>query len=191
VTRPNARIGATDADDPRRLFATTLANGRDGARRAIQVRRPNAREGRLEPLNRGQPLERLSAALKRWEGSRLARRRCTDAARPLPCQCTAQRNWRLLLQTEGAQRDQRAHPLPLPRRQERRAAPTELTGDRGTDGSNPSPSSGESANFRSLTDGRASANFQSLTAKRYRAAICRGYSVSFVTAQGGARQGAT
>src|SRR6516165_6978689 len=41
-------------------------------------------------------------------------------------------------------RRNRAEPLPLPRRQERQAAPTELTGDRGTDGSNPSPSSGES-----------------------------------------------
>ena len=42
-------------------------------------------------------------------------------------------------------RRNRAEPLPLPRRQERHAAPTELTGDRGTDGSNPSPSSKESA----------------------------------------------
>src|SRR6516225_8379187 len=41
-------------------------------------------------------------------------------------------------------RRNRPEPLPLPRRQERQAAPTELTGDRGTDGSNPSPSSGES-----------------------------------------------
>src|SRR6516164_2861992 len=41
-------------------------------------------------------------------------------------------------------RRNRAEPLPPPRRQERQAAPTELTGDRGTDGSNPSPSSGES-----------------------------------------------
>ena len=31
-----------------------------------------------------QLLERLSAALKRWGDSRWARRRCTDAARPLP-----------------------------------------------------------------------------------------------------------
>ena len=43
----------------------------------------------------------------------------------------------------------KAEPLPLPRRQERQAAPTELTGDRGTDGSNPSPSSGESDELRS------------------------------------------
>src|SRR6516164_5292878 len=47
-------------------------------------------------------------------------------------------------------RRNRAEPLPLPRRQERQAAPTELTGDRGTDGSNPSPSSGESTNHRFL-----------------------------------------
>ena len=40
-----------------------------------------------------------------------------------------------------------AEPLPLPRRQERQAAPTELIGDRGTDGSNPSPSSRESVSL--------------------------------------------
>ena len=44
----------------------------------------NAREGQLEPFNRGQPLERLTAALKRWGDSPWARRRCTDVARPFP-----------------------------------------------------------------------------------------------------------
>jgi hypothetical protein len=45
----------------------------------------NAREGTIEPFNRGQPLERLSAALEPWgDYSRWVRRRCTDAARPFP-----------------------------------------------------------------------------------------------------------
>src|SRR6516162_2661913 len=58
-----------------------------------------------------------------------------------PCPSPARRS--------GSRRGKsKAEPLPLPRRQERQAAPTELTGDRGTDGSNPSPSSAESANYR-------------------------------------------
>jgi len=66
-----------------------------------------------------------------------------------------------------------AEPLPLPRRQERQAAPTELIGDRGTDGSNPSPSSEESGELPYCAAGSSRSRRTYLCLAQFRE-ICKG-----------------
>jgi len=129
-----------------RTASTTLANSARRPSPVVLTMRPRC-SAILGCLGMG--VHRIVGRAVKGEGIYELYRQMAEAAASAashnllkPCPSPARRS--------GSRRGKsKAEPLPLPRRQERQAAPTELTGDRGTDGSNPSPSSGESTNNQS------------------------------------------